>query len=67
MFNRIITALMEFAPPATETATPEMQFTPNAFVDNLQYMGMGMLGIFVVIVSHNGDIVRYLQAIFQKR
>jgi hypothetical protein len=26
-----------------------MQFTPNAFVDNLQYMGMGMLGIFVVI------------------
>ena len=49
MFNRIITALMEFAPPATETATPEMQFTPGAFVDNLQYMGLGMLGIFVVI------------------
>lgn len=39
---------MEFAPPATEAA-PEMQFTPGAFVDNLQYMGLGMLGIFVVI------------------
>ena len=26
-----------------------MQFTPMHFVDNLTYMGLGMLGIFVVI------------------
>ncbi len=26
-----------------------MQFTPMNFVDNLTYMGLGMLGIFVVI------------------
>lgn len=26
-----------------------MQFNPMAFVDNLRYMGLGMLGIFVVI------------------
>lgn len=27
----------------------EMQFQPMEFVNNLNYMGMGMLGIFVVI------------------
>lgn len=27
----------------------EMQFVPMAFVENLKYMGFGMLGIFVVI------------------
>ena len=27
-----------------------MNFNPMAFVDNLKYMGLGMLGIFVVIV-----------------
>lgn len=26
-----------------------MTFNPWAFVDNLSYMGLGMLGIFVVI------------------
>ena len=26
-----------------------MDFNPQAFVDNLSYMGIGMLGIFVVI------------------
>lgn len=26
-----------------------MQFTPINFIKNLNYMGMGMLGIFVVI------------------
>ncbi len=26
-----------------------MNFNPMAFVENLKYMGMGMLGIFVVI------------------
>ena len=48
MFNRIITALMELPAPVTEAA-PEMQFTPGGFVENLQYMGLGMLGIFIVI------------------
>lgn len=35
-----------------ETATQEtvqMQFQPQEFVNNLEYMGLGMLGIFVVI------------------
>jgi uncharacterized membrane protein affecting hemolysin expression len=26
-----------------------MNFNPSAFIDNLSYMGMGMLGIFIVI------------------
>jgi 1,4-dihydroxy-2-naphthoate octaprenyltransferase len=26
-----------------------MQFNPSAFVENLSYMGLGMLGIFIVI------------------
>lgn len=26
-----------------------MEFTPINFVNNLQYMGLGMLGVFVVI------------------
>ena len=26
-----------------------MQFNPSAFVENLGYMGAGMLGIFIVI------------------
>ena len=26
-----------------------MNFNPQAFVDNLSYMGIGMLGIFIVI------------------
>ena len=32
----------------TNTAV-NLQFDPMAFVDNLQYMGVGMLVIFVVI------------------
>lgn len=32
---------------ATEAA--KMQFEPMAFVDNLKYMGIGMLVIFVII------------------
>ena len=27
----------------------DIQFEPMAFVDNLKYMGLGMLGIFIVI------------------
>lgn len=40
---------------ATEAATEaaaeaaKMQFEPMAFVDNLKYMGIGMLVIFVII------------------
>ena len=26
-----------------------MNFNPMAFIDNLSYMGLGMLGIFIVI------------------
>ena len=26
-----------------------MQFNPSAFVENLSYMGLGMVGIFIVI------------------
>ena len=26
-----------------------MQINPSAFVENLRYMGLGMLGIFIVI------------------
>ena len=26
-----------------------MNFNPAAFIENLQYMGVGMLGIFIVI------------------
>ena len=27
----------------------DIDFNPMSFVDNLQYMGIGMLGIFIVI------------------
>ena len=26
-----------------------MNFNPMAFVDNLKYMGVGMLGVFIII------------------
>ncbi len=32
-----------------ETASSEIMFEPLNFVSNLSYMGMGMLGIFIVI------------------
>ncbi len=44
MFNEVITE----ATVAAEKA-PEMFFEPVNFVDNLKYMGIGMLVIFVVI------------------
>lgn len=31
------------------TTAPNIEFNPRGFVDNLQYMGFGMLGIFIVI------------------
>lgn len=33
----------------TAEAAPELFFEPDNFIDNLQYMGIGMLVIFVVI------------------
>ncbi len=26
-----------------------MQFNPTAFIENLKYMGIGMLGVFMII------------------
>ncbi len=34
---------------AAENSTPDLVFEPVNFVENLQYMGSGMLVIFVVI------------------
>ena len=34
---------------ATEDYAPIFKFTPGEFFANLKYMGLGMLGIFVVI------------------
>lgn len=36
------------APPAADAA-PELFFQPMNFLNNLQYMGIGMLVIFVII------------------
>lgn len=33
----------------TGSAFPELEFEPMNFVENLSYMGLGMLGIFIVI------------------
>ena len=27
----------------------DLQFNPMSFIDNLKYMGLGMLGVFIVI------------------
>ena len=34
-----------------------MQFTPMNFIHNLKYMGLGMLGIFIVIGIIVGVVV----------
>ena len=31
------------------TTAPKIEFDPHGFVENLPYMGFGMLGIFIVI------------------
>ena len=41
----LFTRLME----STEAGGIELQFHPIEFLNNLKYMGLGMLGIFVVI------------------
>ena len=35
--------------PENETKETEFKFEPSNFVDNLYYMGVGMVGIFLVI------------------
>ncbi len=44
---QFLSAVAETAP--AEAAAPELTFDPMNFVTNLQYMGSGMLVIFVVI------------------
>ncbi len=43
----------------------DIEFNPMSFVDNLQYMGIGMLGIFIVIGVIMGVTV-ILNKIFSK-
>ncbi len=45
-YLNILSAAVEAAP---SEAAPELTFNPMNFVENLQYMGSGMLVIFVVI------------------
>lgn len=42
-----------------------IDFNPMAFVDNLYYMGMGMLGIIIVMAVLIG-ITTFLNKIFSK-
>lgn len=42
-----------------------IDFNPTAFVDNLYYMGMGMLGIIIVMAVLIG-ITTFLNKIFSK-
>lgn len=53
----VITALSE---------NPAFTFNPQAFVDNLKYMGRGMLAIFIVIAVIVG-ITYILNAIFKSK
>lgn len=46
MLNRIFAALVNASSEGTLTG---LEFNPMNFVKNLEYMGMGMLGIFIVI------------------
>lgn len=34
---------------ALQEALSKLQFKPGAFINNLVYMGIGMLGIFIII------------------
>ena len=46
MFNKIFAALVNASSEGTLTG---LDFNPMNFVNNLEFMGMGMLGIFIVI------------------
>ena len=50
----------------TLSENPVFTFNPSAFVDNLQYMGLGMLAIFIVIAIIVG-ITYVLNAIFKSK
>ena len=41
--------LLTAAPVETATEEAQVVFQPASFVENLQYMGIGMLAIFLVI------------------
>ena len=47
-FLNILSAAPEATAPAVEEAT-QIAFNPMNFVTNLQYMGIGMLVIFMII------------------
>ncbi len=51
---------------AAEAASAGIAFEPFNFVSNLQYMGMGMLGIFIVIAAIWGVTVA-LNKIFSEK
>ena len=34
---------------AIKEALSKLQFKPGCFIDNLKYMGIGMLGIFIIV------------------
>ena len=34
---------------AIKEALSKLQFAPKCFIDNLKYMGIGMLGIFIIV------------------
>ena len=46
MLNRIFAALINMSSGSPLTG---LDFNPMNFVENLEFMGMGMLGIFIVI------------------
>ncbi len=48
LLNVLLTAVSE-APAATENVAPQLAFNPSNFVHNLQYMGIGMLVVFIII------------------
>jgi len=48
-FWNLLTAPTELATEATEAAEAVLSFEPVNFVKNLEYMGIGMLTIFIII------------------
>ena len=49
IWNFLTTVPTEAATEATEAAKAVLGFEPMNFVTNLQYMGIGMLTIFIII------------------
>ena len=61
MFHFLTTLLGSTAPDATAGAA-DVVFQPASFVENLQYMGIGMLVIFLVIglIILSTKLINYL-------